>query len=105
MTVASQARPSLEVMEIGDALETILLVLAADKAALQHALVLDRDRTGQDAPAKPAARDADRGQGGRGRRGAAGGAGGPRGGQAEPRGERGKPKVGFTLVLPARPLG
>jgi hypothetical protein len=33
MTVASQARPSLEVMEIGDALETILLVLAADKAA------------------------------------------------------------------------
>ena len=73
MTVASQARPSLEVMKIGDALETILLVLAADKAALQHALVLDRDRTGQDAPAKPAARDADRGQGGRGRRGAAGG--------------------------------
>ena len=33
MTVASQARPSLEVMEIGDALETIPLVLAADKAA------------------------------------------------------------------------
>ena len=45
MTVASQARPSLEVMEIGDALETILLVLAADKAALQHALVLVQGKT------------------------------------------------------------
>ena len=99
MTVASQARPSLEVMEIGDALETILLVLAADKAAETQTVAREIEVE------KPAARDADRGQGGRGRRGAAGGAGGPRGGQAEPRGERGKPKVGFTLVLPARPLG